>query len=174
MSEEVTDPTTSESTDTPEVTESQSQGKAEAESVEDLPKFAQKLIADLREEAKNNRVKGNEKAKKASEDTKAEYEAQFTNLSAEKEHAERQLMRVRAAVNAGIRSDLIDDFSSRLKGETEEEINEDAKRLAEAFGGSEKPKERKADPAQGKQPDSIPLNGDPVMNLMAEKLNIPI
>lgn len=146
-----------------------------SERVEDLPEFAQKLISKLRDEAKSNRLKGKEAAEKAIADVTTSHQEELTALTTERESiaAERdsmksELARLRVALNAGVASEVASEFASRLKGDTEEELAADAARLSEIFQTPSKP-ERKANPAQGQH---LPLNGDPLLNMITSKLGI--
>jgi DNA primase catalytic subunit len=172
MSEEVTGSDAAQNTETPEVAEEQ---RKTTESVEDLPEFAQKMISKLRDEAKRNRLKGKEDTENALSAAKQDHASAIETLTAERDAiaAERDsirsdVTRMRAALNAGIKPELVDEFASRLKGESDEEINEDAQRLAEIFNTTGKP-ERKSDPSQGKH---APLNGDPILQMLSSKLGI--
>lgn len=159
-----------------ETTEAQAAEASEAtpNRVEDLPEFAQKMIAELRDEAKKYRLRSKEAAEKALSEAEAQHAEALSSLTAELESvaAERdsmrtELARLKAALNAGVPAEMADEFASRLKGETAEDYVEDAKRLLEIFQPN-KP-ERKANPAQGQH---LPLNGDPVLNMVKNKLGI--
>jgi hypothetical protein len=136
----------SEPTDTDVVPEATG-NEAERETVEDLPEFAQKIIKALRSEAATHRHKARMAADKA-----ATLEQETASLHAAKTHAESDLasarmdlVRLRAALAAGVRPELAEDFAARLHGSTEEEIRADAERLKNTFGVAA----RRGDPSQG-------------------------
>lgn len=119
----------------------------ERESVEDLPEFAQKIIRSLRSEAATHRHKARVAAEKA-----AALEQETTALHAAKVNAEAtlsesrmELTRIRAALDAGVPAEVVEDFAARLQGSTAEEIAADAARLKSTFGVSA----RRGDPSQG-------------------------
>ncbi|GAA2812854.1 hypothetical protein [Saccharopolyspora taberi] len=117
------------------------------ETVEHLPEFAQKIIKALRSEAATHRHKArlaNEKTATLEQETAALHAAKM-NTEADLASARLDLTRLRAALAAGVRADLAEDFAARLHGSTEEEIAADAERLKNTFGVSA----RRGDPSQG-------------------------
>lgn len=89
--------------------------------------------------------------------------------------AETDLMRLRVALGAGIPSDQADEFASRLRGDSEEDLKKDAADLAKFFGSSSSSSStstRRSDPSQGAGGDSSPPE-DPIQAALIEKLGIP-
>jgi len=138
MSDEVQETTTEETVDdTQDVTESQEQ-PAEANTVDGLPDWTQDLIKELRQEnAKHRKEKtAAQKAVEQQEQQLAEEQGKYKELW-EKSEAKRieletkltgaELGRMREAVAR--RHNLTDGLAKRLQGETEEELEEDAKAL---------------------------------------------
>jgi hypothetical protein len=121
--------------------------EAERESVEDLPEFAQKIIKALRSEAATHRHKARVAADKAAtleQETAAMHTAKV-NAESGLASARMDLVRLRAALAAGVRPELADEFAARLHGSTEDEIKADAERLKKTLGFGE----RRGDPSQG-------------------------
>lgn len=136
----------SESTETDTVPEAVST-EAEQENVEALPDFAQKIIKALRSEAATHRHKARVAADKASilEQETAAMHAAKVHAESDLASAQLDLVRIRAALAAGVRAELAEDFAARLHGTTEDEIRADAARLKTTFGVTA----RRGDPSQG-------------------------
>lgn len=172
----MSDDVTQETTETVEAQAAETPEPAGAsERVEDLPEFAQKMIAKLRDEAKSHRLKAKEaatSAESAVDAAKAEIletaAAERDAIAAERDSVRSELTRLRVALNAGVSPSVVDEFAGRLKGDTEDELKADAERLSEIFNVSGKP-ERKADPSQGQH---LPLNGDPILNKLNAVLGL--
>lgn len=70
--------------------------------------------------------------------------------------AESNLLRLRVALGAGIPADRADEFASRLRGDSEDELRADAEQLRVLFTPQQVAPERRADPSQGKGRASEP------------------
>lgn len=119
--------------------------------LEDLPDSWQKEIKRLRTESGGYRTKATTLETQLTDERtawtnkEADYTTKISSASVE-------LARFRAAALSGVSADRIDDFASRLRGSTPEELQEDAARLAEMFavsnGGTNA--NRGVDPSQGR------------------------
>lgn len=83
--------------------------------------------------------------------------------------SEKNLARLRVALKAGIGADRVDEFASRLRGDTEDEMTADAEHLARFFAPA-KP-ERRGDPSQGAGADSQPVS-NPLQAALEAKLGL--
>jgi hypothetical protein len=111
---------------------------AELDSVDKLPKWAQKLIGDLRQESAGHRKAKTEADRAAEEAARkaAEEQGQFKTLY-ETERASREAAEARARAaeldriktKIGAKLNLPAELLDRLRGETEEDIEADAKTL---------------------------------------------
>lgn len=159
----------------PEV-ESEQQQAQEAEPFSEDKARAE--VKAARDEAKNLRKRLREveplaaKAKEAEEAGKSEaqkWQDRYEALLAEKAELETEAIRERVARKAG----LPDELAELLRGGTEAEMSEHAKRLSAYLTPST---ERRRDPSQGEGPgqdDDLPLNGDPLLRDLKAKLHIP-
>lgn len=113
--------------------------QGEAQDVKALPAWAQTLISNIRAEAATNRRKASEyeKQQQAAEQARLaeqnrweelakQYKADLDKLAAERD-AERRKALVQAVA---LKHQLPSDLAGRLIGETEEELDADAQRLA--------------------------------------------
>ncbi len=108
-----------------------------------------------------------EQDKKSVEQQLTEKNEQLLYRAAE---SEKGLMRLRVALGAGVESSRIDEFASRLRGDTEDELKKDAAELQRLFALNNKP-ERRADPSQGAGREQQPVS-DPILASLQEKLGI--
>lgn len=124
---------------------------AATESVDDLPAWAQKEIRSLRQEAADKRTRNSALEAEMTQvrndlATKEASYAQQLSASAMEQ------ARYRAAVSSGVSADRIDDFASRLRGSTPEELAADAATLAQLFKTNSTehvPANQGFDPSQG-------------------------
>jgi hypothetical protein len=132
--------------------------KALAKARDDAAKHRQKAkYAFADEESFRRATEALSMLEKAEQERKSEVE----RLSEDREkllyrasESERSYMRLKVALGAGIDSGRVDEFASRLRGNTEEEMQADAEHLAKLFTPI-KP-ERRSDPSQGAGADSLP------------------
>lgn len=103
-----------------------------ANKVEDLPQWAQAHIAELRREGQNKgqRITALEGELTTTRNDFATKEAGFAQQLS---NSALDNARYRAAVASGVPVDKIDDFASRLRGSTPEELATDAASLAQLF-----------------------------------------
>lgn len=137
------------------------------------PKPPQKAETDWRAEAKKWEQRSKENATAAQRLAELE-EAQKTEaqkLAERAEAAERDLaavrlesLRTRVAITKGVPAELVD----RLRGDTEDDLTEDADRLLALL----QPGKPRGDVAQGPRGESAVLNGDPLLNDLKAKLGI--
>lgn len=130
----------------------------------DLGDAGKRALAELRRLDKGNRKTIEEQARKLKSYEDAErtdterLSARVTELEAELTPARREVLATRVAVQEGLDAEWWD----RLKGENEDELREDAKRLVERFGSSKN--DRPApDFGAGARP-SAPATGNEAFN----------
>lgn len=122
-----------------------------AESVDDLPEWAKKEIRSLRQENADRRARNSSLEAEITQvrNDLATKEATYAQQLSESALAQ---ARYRAAVTSGVPADRIDDFASRLRGSTPEELAEDAANLAQLFktnSTEHAPAQHGYDPSQG-------------------------
>lgn len=148
----------------------------EPQEVGDLPQWAQNRLTNARKEAAKYRTKakaayeeGYEKARGEHADAYSELQEQHEDTVYRLSEAELSVKRYKVALEAGVSPDSIEEFASRLQGEDEDSLRDDAQRLSQAFGISQ---------PRGRQPDysqaagNTPLNGDPLLNAVKNKLGM--
>ena len=121
--------------------------QVEANKLEDLPNFWQTEVRTLRREGQNKGSRINEltqeleNARSAATQRESDLNAQ---LAADRlEHA-----KFVAVVEAGIPMDRAHDIASRLRGETEDELKQDAQQFGELFRSNQESR-RGVDHSQG-------------------------
>lgn len=145
-----------------------------ANSVDELPQWAQKEIRDLRDECAQRRQKVTslEADLQGARNERATVEAGLNQRIAD---SALELARFRAAVTSGIPADHIDDFASRLRGSTAEELDADAKSLAAYFNQSQAPAADASAPrVSGVDPSQGRGNGGSAPNNPAAELQSQI
>jgi hypothetical protein len=153
---EATDSESSESFDPARAMEKIKKANAEAKSLRARLKELEPL-AQKAQEAEQAKLSETER-----------FAAQLADVTRRAEAAETRLLRSTVARRAG----LPDDLADRLQGATEDELEADAKRLAELFAARpEQQPARRGDPSQGSDP--LPLNGDPLVRDLIAKLGPP-
>ena len=152
-----------------ESTESQSGAPTAtpATGIESLPEWAQTELTKARQDAAKYRTERNgiRDELAALKEQVAEFDStkdQLEQLLTEKSLTELTVMRLEAALEAGLDRDM----AERLRGETAEELAEDARSLAGKI------RTRPVDPTQGKGSNNIPLNGDPIEEALKNALRI--
>lgn len=148
----------------------------EPQEVGDLPQWAQNKLTNARREAAKYRTKAKAAYDEGYEKARGEHADAYTQLQEQHEdtvfklaEAELSMKRYKVALETGVEPGTVDEFASRLQGEDEDSLREDAKRLSEVFGLS-KPKGRKPDYSQAA--GNTPLNGDPLLNAVKSKLGM--
>ncbi len=150
---------------------------SEPQSVDELPEWARNKLTKANNEAARYRTEKKEAVDTAKAEVRAEFEAQLNELSeakatavAEQEKAQLALIKLRAALSAGIPGESAAEFAELLQGATEEEINSHAEKVKSLFGKTST-KDKPVDPSQGSG-NRLPLNGDPLLNAVKSKLGI--
>lgn len=147
---------------------------------EDLPQWARDQITKANDQAAKYRVEKNDAVEAAKAEVEKDYTTRLEELQAkfdasqETVNSERhEVDKLKAAIEAGIANDKVLDFADLLKGENPEELKSHADKLKSLFTNNEQKSEKQAatDPTQG-QGNSLPLNGDPLLNALKSKLNI--
>lgn len=130
---------------TPSVNEQPAQ--VEANKLEDLPKYWQGEVRELRREGQNKGARINELTAEL-ENARSAASQREADLNAEVEKVRMESVRFRAVVEAGIPLDRAQDIASRLRGETEDELRADAASFGDLFK-SHAESRRGVDPSQG-------------------------
>ncbi|AVO25439.1 scaffolding protein [Mycobacterium phage Kykar] len=141
--------------------------------------FSRDYVQKLRDEAAAARVAKNEAVAAAEARVRGEYDSklaerdtQYTELESQLGAAGLELAKLRTALELNVPSDKVLTFASILKGETEDEIKSSAQAAYELAGGF-KTTQRPVDFTQGHGGNGdLPLNGDPIMAALKEKLGI--
>ena len=125
--------------------------QAATEKIRKLNSEARNLRARVKElEPKASELDKLNEAKKSEVDKLTESN---TELSTKADNAERELLRYKAAVKAGVAVDDIETFASRLQGNNAEELEADAAELKKLFASNGTPgnqtPQRKPDRSQG-------------------------
>lgn len=126
----------------------------EPTTVEQLPEFARNLITGLRQENAKHRTSKTEAVEAAKLEAQTAFEAQLAASNTEHEatkgelgNTKLELAKLTAAINAGIPSDKLLTFASRLNGSTEEELKADAEEAKKLYGVTS---DSAVDPSQGR------------------------
>lgn len=135
---------------------------------------AARYRARAREFADDDQYKRAKDAVKALDKVEQDRKSETERLAEEKEgllhratRAEQDLTRLRVSLNAGVPMDRVDEFASRLRGDTEDELEADAKTLVAFFTPA-----RRGDPSQGAGGDDTPSSPeDQFAALIKSKLN---
>lgn len=153
----------------------------ETSNKEDLPQWARDQITKANDQAAKYRVEKNDAVEAAKAEVEKDYTARIEELQAkfnesqEAVNSERhEVDKLKAAIEAGIANDKVLDFADLLKGDNPEELKSHADKLKSLFTTDNEHKSEKqdaTDPTQG-QGNSLPLNGDPLLNALKSKLNI--
>lgn len=161
------------------MSEDATQTQATNETQGDLPQWARDQITKANNEAAKYRTEKNDAVEAAKAEltesfqTKIqELEAQVAEKSGEEAVARTEVEKLKAAIDAGIKSDKIVSFADLLKGDSPDELRSHADQLKELFSTDDQQKETKnsaTDPTQG-QGSTLPLNGDPLLKAVTDKL----
>lgn len=148
----------------------------------ELPQWARDQITKANNEAAKYRTEKNEAVEAAKARVAEEFNGKFAELEAQLNEAKQgessarlEVLKLKAAINAGIASDKAVQFADLLKGENEEELVSHAEQLKGLFTTAEKPeptKDRATDPSQGQGVSpATPLNGDKLLNDLLRVIN---
>lgn len=129
----------------------------EVTTVEQLPKFAQDLITQLRQENASTRVKGRDAVEKTKLQTTQEFEAALAESNTnhkvtqtQLDNANLTLAKLDAAIEAGIPSNKLEAVVRRLNGTTPEELKADVVEVMGLFNITPPVRPQAVDPSQGK------------------------
>ena len=148
MSEENT------TTSTETTTETSSATTAPAPQVQDentLPQWARDRLTKANNEAASYRIAARDAKEAALKEVSAELSAlrdEKAAIQAESDRYHLGLMKVEAALGVGIPGESMSEFTSRLRGNTLEELQADAEQLKSLFG-VQNGRVRPVDPSQG-------------------------
>jgi|HigsolmetaAR202D_1030399.scaffolds.fasta_scaffold07864_8 hypothetical protein len=100
--------------------------------ISDLPQWAQEYIANLRQEAADHRVKKNQLQQEltAANEKLAGLQTELAEVKKTAESASMESKKLQIALEAGIPGEKAVSYAPRLVGNTEDELREDAKKLA--------------------------------------------
>lgn len=141
--------------------------------------FSLDYVKSLRDEAAKHRT-----AKQAIVDElKAQHEQAVASLKAEADvkvaeaqavigAKEIEVAKLKAALELGVPKDKIETFVDSIKGSTVDEVKSSAKALSDLAGGFAAPATNMPafDPTQGQGSQALPLNGDPLLRALKQKL----
>lgn len=129
-----------------------------AQSVSDLPQWAQDKISELRNEAAGHRTRANEARDRAKAELESEFKAKLDALEArnaevvaENNDYHAKNLRIEAAIAAGVPTEHVAAFAERLRGSTPDEVKADAESAKALFGlgGGAATPPAAVDPSQG-------------------------
>lgn len=121
--------------------------RVEANKLEDLPNFWQTEVRNLRREGQNKGSRITELTQEL-ENARAAATQRESDLSAQLAADRLEHAKFVAVVEAGIPLDRAHDIASRLRGETEDELKQDAVQFGELFRSSQESR-RGVDHSQG-------------------------
>lgn len=143
--------------------------QAVANTVQELPQWAQTKISEANAEAARYRVERNEAVETAKAALQAEFDEKLTASAAETEvvrndlsQAQLETSKLKAALEAGIPASSVLQVAELLKGDDEAALRSHASELKKLFGTTET--QPPIDPSQGSGgTNHLPLNGDPLL-----------
>ena len=134
--------------------------------------YSKEYVQELRQEAANYRVQKNEAVETAKAAVTQQFQGQLaekdvtiTQLQNELGSVQLELEKIRTALEAKVPSDKVLAFASILQGSDPDAIKASAATATELFGGFDS-KSPAYDPTQGSGGGVIPLNGDPLLNML--------
>jgi hypothetical protein len=139
--------------------------------------FSLDYVQGLRQEAAKYRTEKNDAVTAAKAELAAQYDnalaAKDTEFEELRQHVsarELDLIKLRAALAAGIPTEDVLEVVELVQGDTEESISESVNRV-KALIGKAPSKDRPIDPSQGSS-NSIPLNGDPLLESLKKIVGV--
>lgn len=131
--------------------------------VDDAPKWARDAITRANNEAAERRVQLRELEKKYEALNNQLAEAIDAKTAAERavEEKNRELLKLRIALDAGVPGERVRSIAERLKGETEDELKADAAALIKEFGLDKAQAQRLVDPTQARGGKAAPVPNTP-------------
>lgn len=139
------------------------------ETVDSLPEWAREKLTKANNEAAKYRNEKNDAVNTAKAALTAEFEQKlsekdtaYTELQGQLSAKSLELLKLQVALDLDIPSKKAVKFAALLSGTNEDEIKASAADAKDLFGAVEV-KDRPTDPSQGSGNQSIPLNGDPIL-----------
>lgn len=133
--------------------------------------FTRDYVEALRAEAAKYRTEKKDAVEAARQEVIKDYEPKlaekdtaFTTLQAQHNETALELLKIKSVLEAGVPADDILEVASLVQGTDEETVKASVERV-KALLTKSPAKDRLVDPSQG-QGSHIPLNGDPVLNLL--------
>ena len=130
--------------------------------------FSLDYVQGLRQEAAKYRTEKNEAVAAAKAELAAKYDqalaakdSEFEAVRNDMSARELELVKLRAAIKAGIPSGDVLDVVDLVQGSDEESISESVARVKQLIGKAPT-RDRPIDPSQGSG-NTLPLNGDPLL-----------
>lgn len=149
-----------------------------AQEAEPAQTFTLEYVQQLRNEAAKHRT-----AKQALQDEltaqhkeataalQAEADVKVSEAQATIGAKEIEVAKLKAALELGVPKDKVETFVDSIKGSTVDEVNASAKALSDLAGGFATSASSPAfDPTQGQGLQNLPLNGDPLLRALKQKL----
>lgn len=134
--------------------------------------FSRDYVEALRNEAANYRNKAKTAADEARAEVAKEYKGKltekdtaFTALQNTSTEASTELLKLRAVIAAKIPVEDIEDVVALVQGSDEESVSESVNRVKSLLGKSPA-KVAATDPTQGAGNGTVPLNGNPVLDIL--------
>lgn len=149
-----------------------------AQDVSALPQWAQDELSQARSEAAKYRVEKKDAVEAAKAEVETEWKSKYETLEqtfneakSEVDEGRLEVVKLKAALEAGIDSDKVVTFASLLKGGTEDELKAHADEVKKLFAApAPESKDPAIDPSQGSG-NPLPLNGDPLINSIMRVIN---
>lgn len=140
--------------------------------------FSLDYVKSLRDEAAKHRTAKQAvveeltaKHEKALADAQAEFDVKSTEFQAQLSSKDIEVAKLRAAFDLKVPADKLDSFLETVKGSTPDEVRESAKKLSDLVGGFQQGIPA-IDPTQGTGNTHQPLNGNPLLHSLQQKLGI--
>jgi hypothetical protein len=106
-------------------------------------------------------------------EVKTAAEAKIAEAHGESASKDVNIAKLRAAFELKVPADKLDSFLDSVQGTTPEEVQESAKKLSDLVGGFQTQTGTPAfDPTQGQGTQHPPLNGNPLLKSIEQKLGI--
>ena len=176
----MSDPATPEATPTAPATTDPAQVATipVVENVESLPEWARNSLTKANSDAAKYRNEKNDAVNTGKAQVAQEYEVKLTEASTAHDKTKADLsvallenVKLKAALANGIPGESAVEFAALLQGSNEEEIGTHAKTVKALFGKTES-KDAPTDPSQGSGNNTLPLNGDPLLNAVKAAVGI--
>lgn len=153
---------------------------AEAPVAEEQQTFSLEYVKSLRDEAAKHRTAKQAvveeltaKHEKALAEAQATFDVKSTEFQGEISSKDVSIAKLRAAFELKVPSDKLDSFLDSIQGSTPDEVQESAKKLSDLVGGFQaQPGIPAFDPTQGQGTQHPPLNGNPLLKSIEQKLGI--